>query len=96
MVKRHSIINRNVASNGGAARPTLVLISSNRHAGRNCQITHAPLYSMQITAKITPKQNARATLVPVSFCLSAAQKMQKTKEKNHAEKAGTELRIRHV
>jgi hypothetical protein len=51
---------------------------------------------MQITAKITPKQNARATLVPVSFCLSAVQKMQKTKEKNHAEKAGTELRIRHV
>jgi hypothetical protein len=50
---------------------------------------------MQITAKITPKRT-RATLAPVSFCLSAAQKMQKTTEKNHAEKAGTELRIRHV
>jgi hypothetical protein len=42
------------------------------------------------------QRGMRATFAPVSFCLSAAQKMQKTTEKNHAEKAGTELRIRHV
>jgi hypothetical protein len=65
------------------------------YAARDCQITIPRLYTTQITAKITRKPNARVTLAPVSFGLSAAQ-LQRKIEKNHAEKAGTELRIRHV
>jgi hypothetical protein len=43
---------------------------------------------MQITAKITPNQNTRVTLAPVSFCLSAAQRCKKQQRKTMPRKPG--------
>jgi hypothetical protein len=51
---------------------------------------------MQITAKIAPKQMRAPHWRPFRFVYPPRKTCKKTTEKNHAEKTGTELRIRHV